>query len=251
MRIGLISDTHIPEAGNEVPAQVKTAFRGVELIFHAGDLHVLAVLDWLQAIAPVLAARGDGDSGGGSRTPVPEDPRMKDAHVVSIEGVSVGLTHGLDYPEPPWRSLEAAMQAEFGRRVDVIVFGGSHVALVENYRGILLVNPGSPTLPRGLRQLGTVGLLEVTKGEAHARIIGLQSLSSELSNMRIFQFNSYIPSNGVTPAHQSPLLSSPPDHASMYPIPAPEDKPTPPRTHDLPCSPPRAQRSVEPPNVHS
>ena len=177
MKIGLISDTHIPESASEVPAQVKTAFQEVELILHAGDLHVLAVLDWLQAIAPVLAARGDGDSGGGSRTPVPEDPRIKDAHMLNIEGVSVGLTHRLDYPEPSWRSLEAAMQAEFEGRVDVIVFGGSHVALVESYKGVLLVNPGSPTLPRGSRQLGTVGLLEVTKGEAQARIIDLESLT--------------------------------------------------------------------------
>ena len=61
MRIGLISDTHIPEAGPDMPAQVYEAFRGVDLILHAGDMHIIDVLDWLEGIAPVLGARGNGD----------------------------------------------------------------------------------------------------------------------------------------------------------------------------------------------
>src|SRR3990172_411862 len=54
MRIGLISDTHIPEAGRDLWPQVYDAFLGinpagpkVDLILHAGDMHVTDVLDWL------------------------------------------------------------------------------------------------------------------------------------------------------------------------------------------------------------
>ena len=39
MKIGLISDTHIPSMGPEPPAEVKTAFQGVDLIIHAGDVY--------------------------------------------------------------------------------------------------------------------------------------------------------------------------------------------------------------------
>ncbi len=37
MRIGLISDTHIPTAGSDLWPQVYEALRGVDLIMHAGD----------------------------------------------------------------------------------------------------------------------------------------------------------------------------------------------------------------------
>jgi len=168
MRIGLISDTHIPRDADEIPSQVIEAFNGVDLIFHAGDIYTFQVLDELENIAPVFAAEGNGDIW------LPEDPRIKESHVLNLEGLRIGITHGLDYPEPSWRSLEEAMQAEFNGPVDVLVFGSSHKAMVETCKGVLLVNPGSPTLPMGLRKLGTVGILELNQGKAEASIIQLQ-----------------------------------------------------------------------------
>jgi putative phosphoesterase len=167
MRIGLISDTHIPRDADEIPPQVREVFTGVDLILHAGDIYIFQVLDELETIAPVLAVRGNGDIW------LPEDPRLKESHVLDMEGLRIGITHSLDYPEPFWRSLEDAMEAEFGGPVDVFVFGGSHKALVETSKGVLLVNPGSPTLPGGLRKLGTVGILEINQGKAEAHIIQL------------------------------------------------------------------------------
>src|SRR2546430_517621 len=38
MRIGLISDTHIPEACEHLPPRVFEIFRGVDLVMHAGDV---------------------------------------------------------------------------------------------------------------------------------------------------------------------------------------------------------------------
>ena len=63
MRIGLVADTHIPGAAAELPEQVAQAFRGVDLILHGGDIYTPSVLDELERIAPVLAAKGDDDSG--------------------------------------------------------------------------------------------------------------------------------------------------------------------------------------------
>lgn len=170
MRIGLIADTHIPSAGKQLPPQVAWAFKGLDLILHAGDIHILAVLDWLQAIAPVLAARGNGDRD------LPADPRLNETRVVEAEGLRIGLSHGLLLPEdPPWRTLSKIMDREFGGRVDVYVFGDTHVDMVETHDGVLMINPGSPTLPHNLvGRLGTVGLLEIVDGKAHARIIQLK-----------------------------------------------------------------------------
>ena len=65
------------------------------------------------------------------------------------------------------------MEREFGKRFDIIVFGDTHVAVVEKYNGILLVNPGSPTLPNNRFELGTVGLLEITGNRPKAHIVQL------------------------------------------------------------------------------
>jgi putative phosphoesterase len=88
------------------------------------------------------------------------------------EGVRVGLVHDATLPEwPPHRTLETIMEHHFGGRVDVLVHGDTHVTQVEEMRGVLLVNPGSPTFPRNLtRRLGTVGFLELHAGSARAWI---------------------------------------------------------------------------------
>jgi len=146
MRIGLLADTHIPKDAKMLPPHIKVAFDGVDLILHAGDIYLLTVLDELEAIAPVIAARGNGD------WKLSCDDRLKDSHVLDLVGFKVGLTHAF-YTELPLASFGKIMEREFGEPVDVIVSGDTHVAAVERYKGVLMVNPGSPTLPNGLFEL--------------------------------------------------------------------------------------------------
>ena len=177
MLIGLISDTHIPEAASELPPQVYKAFQGVDLILHGGDMHVIDVLDWLEGIAPVLGAKGNGD-GHPLRPPFPEnDPRVKESHVLHLEGVKVGLTHGCPLPEDaPWTTFESLMERKFGETVDVIVCGDTHMPFVGWRQGVLYVNPGSPTNPGHLSRLGQVGFLTLEDGEAMAEIVELSTV---------------------------------------------------------------------------
>jgi putative phosphoesterase len=178
VKIGLIGDTHYPEAG-PLWDEAYEALTGVDLILHAGDLHVVDVLDWLEERcgAPVLAVRGNGDDGGGGRPLCADDPRLKPAHVIDAGGVRIGLVHDATLPEwPPHRTLETIMDVHFGSRVDVFVYGDTHVPEVVEMRGVLLVNPGSPTFPRNLtRRLGTVAFLEVAGGTARAWVHQLEA----------------------------------------------------------------------------
>ncbi len=167
IRIGLIADTHMPGEVKSLPPHVKEAFKGVDLILHAGDLCVPRVLDELETIASVLAARGNDDG------EFPQDHRIKDNHVLNIDGLKLGLTHRGYCPGSSEYPLDKMMGREFGKLVDIVVYGDTHVAMVERYRGILLVNPGSPTLPDNLMKLGTVGLLEIAGGRVKARLIEL------------------------------------------------------------------------------
>ncbi|MGI8551356.1 MAG: YfcE family phosphodiesterase [Dehalococcoidia bacterium] len=173
MRIGLISDTHIPEACRELWPQVFDAFRGVDYILHAGDIHELRVIDQLSAIAVTYAARGNGDDGSGGRPLQPEDPRLREAWLLELGGLRIGLTHDLPIPEyPPHLTLERAMQRHFGRTdLDVAVYGDTHVEAIDTVGGVLCINPGSPTYPHNLdTQLGTIGFLKVRQGQIEAAI---------------------------------------------------------------------------------
>jgi uncharacterized protein len=164
MRIGLISDTHIPEACEHLPAAVFEVFREIDLVMHAGDVYVNRVLDELARIAPVIAALGNGDEGlDGRRYRLDPDERVREAHLVEIEGVRIGLVHAIPTPDETSEEVFVrAMERHFGGAVDVIVQGHSHVEGVARYGSTLVVNPGSATLPRNLVGVpGTVAILEI------------------------------------------------------------------------------------------
>lgn len=173
MRIGLISDTHIPEARPELWAQVFDAFSGVDMILHGGDIHEMVVLDALEKIAPVYAARGNGEDGSGGRPVQPEDHRLRDTWLLELGGLKVGLTHELPVPEmPPLFTVERWVKRLFPEGApDVLVYGHTHVEQIDTIDGILCVNPGSPTYPHGLNvQFGTIGFLDIEDGQASASI---------------------------------------------------------------------------------
>jgi uncharacterized protein len=161
MTIGLIANTHIPEAMPALPAQVRQVFAGVDMILHAGDLHCLEVLDWLETIAPVRAARGNGDDGSGGRPVVPQDPRLLDTQVLTWDAWRLGMVHDvLDPAEMPNWPIERTMQHYFGGHTDLIICGHTHVERIQRYGDVWVINPGSPTFPRNLAaQPGTVGIL--------------------------------------------------------------------------------------------
>lgn len=168
MLIGLLSDTHIRVPGHHVnlstlttevlPNQVKEAFRGVDLILHAGDIYSLPVLDALETVAPVLAAEGDDDPFESVN-----DRRVKPEHILTIEGVTIWLTH---YGQ--W-SGSSGLTAP-----DVTVFGHTHRSAIERDDGRLRINPGSPTFPQYRSILGTVGFLTINAGKVEPRIVQLE-----------------------------------------------------------------------------
>jgi hypothetical protein len=176
MLIGLLSDTHIAWPEQTFPRQIMDVFQGVDLILHAGDIWIPWVLDQLESVAPVLAARGDDDL----ESDIGDDSRIAKRQILTLEGLTIWMTH----IKPRYsliRPGETLYNSLFNQQVqdpedppDVIVFGHTHFAEIENYKGALLVNPGSPTLPTYLPKLGTVGLLTVESGQVEARIVQLE-----------------------------------------------------------------------------
>jgi len=174
VEIGLISDTHIATPDEKLPARVEEAFHGVDLILHAGDIWVPSVLDELESIAPVMAAWGDDDI----ESDLGGDARMVEERALELGGIVIWLVH----IKPPYGHVVPRENSLVSRFIsetppeppDVVVYGHTHAARIEDYKGVLMVNPGSPTWPGYLPKPGTVAILSVDSGETEARIISLE-----------------------------------------------------------------------------
>ena len=101
LRLGLVADTHVPEACRTLWPQVFQAFEGVDYIFHGGDVHDLALLSEFEKIAPIYCARGNGEDGSGGRPIQPEDDRVRYAWTLEMEDLVIGLTHYIPADERP------------------------------------------------------------------------------------------------------------------------------------------------------
>lgn len=183
MRIGLIADTH-----GSIPQQVEDVFVGVDLILHAGDIYHANTYPWtlnqLEAIAPVLAAKGDDDSEG-----IGGDGRIKEKHALMVDGIRLWLTHNLEsesFPSDQIKDYWLVDVDQFdnmtkvwcGGITDIYIFGHTHKPMIDRRDGCLIINPGSPTQPgHELRvgKLGTVGLLDINPGKLEVRIVKLGS----------------------------------------------------------------------------
>lgn len=146
-RIGVISDTHIPHF-KQLPAVTWQHFAGVELIIHAGDLSILAVLNELETIAPVVAVQGNIEE---------EEVRLKlpIKREIVVGDCRIGIVHILG---------DAHNHARLARQefpsARVVVFGHSHIPWNEEVGGQLLFNSGSAT-DRRRQPRCSIGLLYV------------------------------------------------------------------------------------------
>lgn len=169
MRIGLLSDTHIPQVEKKLPATLTEAFQGVDLILHAGDIYTPSVLDDLELIAPVFAAMGDDDY---DIEETVADKRVKEMHILELEGQTLWLVHVQPYYLKTNGEQNGSNSAQDGMP-NIIVFGHAHYPMAKRVDNILYINPGSPTFLHYRRGLGTVGILDIDSDKADARILQL------------------------------------------------------------------------------
>lgn len=148
--IGVISDTH----GLLRPEAV-SALSGVELILHAGDIHNPFVLSELEAVAPVIAVRGNHDRGNWARA-------LHEVETITIGKISIAMIH----------DLKALENYKFMDDFHVVICGHSHKPIIERRGAVIYLNPGSAG-PRRFKLPVTAARLRICGATVEAEIIEL------------------------------------------------------------------------------
>ncbi|MGD0153165.1 MAG: phosphodiesterase [Thermacetogeniaceae bacterium] len=163
MRIGIISDTHGSVVAWE---QALDLFRDVELIVHAGDVLYHGPRNPLpvsyepkklaslinNAPVPVIIARGNCDAEVDQV--MVNWPLQSPYAFIQVDGLRLLVNHG--HTSTPEQMLAQA-QRHFA---NLFVFGHTHLATLTKSDGVLMLNPGSPSLPKDERETATVAVAD-------------------------------------------------------------------------------------------
>ena len=182
MKIGLIGDTHVPGLSPVLSARIETAFSGLDIILHVGDICELYVLkEFQEKYTLTMAVAGERDS---------EDVRhyVDEKRVVSFGQRRIGMIHGHQFEaqhsgvfdglrrwlklKPGGAALEAFLLSQFtDDQVHAIVYGHTHQPYVGMHGNILLFNPGAAVALPGHRP--SVGILDVGARNITGKVVYL------------------------------------------------------------------------------
>jgi uncharacterized protein len=159
MKIGVLSDSHLRSPDAMLDHILDELFGDTDLIFHAGDIVSHRVLDRLDERG-AMAVCGNMDD-----YEVME--RIPQSRIVPVAGKRIGLMHG-------WGAKEGLAERILRRfntdRLDLIVYGHSHVPFWGQVNGMPMFNPGAASRNRETGT-STVGTIEILEGKIDARFI--------------------------------------------------------------------------------
>ena len=163
MRLGIVSDTHLPRGNRALPDDCLERLAAADAILHAGDLIELSVLELLQSLGPpVHAIRGNVDS-------AQLQARLPLVRTVEAGGARIAMIHDAG----PADGRLGRMRRRFPE-ADAVVFGHSHLPLHEERDGFAIFNPGSPTERRRAPH-HTMGLATAEDGRVRFELLRVGS----------------------------------------------------------------------------
>lgn len=149
MKIAVLSDSHYEEF---CVKNIKKYLTDVDMILHCGDgapdVKVLAD----EFNGKIYSVKGNCDISC-------DYPLYR---VIEALGVKIFMTHGHMYNVKNEYNTIFYKGKEVG--ADIVVFGHSHKAFISNNDGLILMNPGSVTLPY-LGSKKTIGFIEILENE--------------------------------------------------------------------------------------
>ena len=150
MKIGVISDTHMQTVSKALNNLACGLFADVSMVFHAGDLTRIAILE-VFSDKKVVAVSGNMDRYDVTGT-------LPAKQIASVEGYRIGLIHGWGSS----RGIEDRLMDAF-TGVHAIVYGHTHEPANHWANGVLLFNPGSFSGSHFREGGRSVGMLTIEK----------------------------------------------------------------------------------------
>lgn len=148
MKILLLSDSHGKK--DRIPS-ILERHTEIGCVVHLGDYGTdVDIVSEVCPTMPTEAVRGNNDKSAF----YPEEK------VLQLAGRKIFITHGHAYHVG--RDLTAITVKAHQEHAEIAIFGHTHIPLVEERDGVLLVNPGCLFRPRSLHG-ATYAILEVTK----------------------------------------------------------------------------------------
>lgn len=146
MKIFVISDTH---GRNEEIIEYLLKCEEADIIFHLGDY-----AEDGERIAEALGIetiiiRGNGDYFS----------QYEDDELIEVNGRKIFLTHGHNYNVD--YSLDNIIYRAKELEADIALFGHTHIPINIKENGVHIMNPGSPTFPRGGSFDKTFGIINI------------------------------------------------------------------------------------------
>ena len=161
MRIVVISDTHIPISATELPPGLQQYMKNCDMIIHAGDILEKSVIDHLSKIADTKAVWGNMD-------PSEVKDSLPEKIELNVAGKSIGITHGKGSESV----IVNRVKKMFRKKMDIIIFGHSHVPMNQVIGETLFFNPGSAT-DKAFAPYRSFGIIDIIGGEIRAQIVRL------------------------------------------------------------------------------
>jgi len=158
IKVGVISDTHLDDYDDKMRRRIAEYFSDVDMIFHAGDIVDLRVLEIFEG-KEVKAVCGNMDNFSVKQ-------KFPEHLLFEIKGFKFLLIHGWGSPV----GIEEKISAKF-KNVDCIVYGHTHKPANHKKDNVLFFNPGS-AVDRYFASSRTIGILEIDKG-IEGRIISI------------------------------------------------------------------------------
>jgi uncharacterized protein len=149
LKIVVLSDTHMPKRGKELPTKLITELKTADLIVHGGDWNTTDVYHMLKQYGKVEGVHGNTDS---------EEVRSQFPKrlILHLNGYKIGVVHG----DGSGKTTEKRVLDAFEEKPDIIIFGHSHIPFLRYTHGVLLFNPGSATDKRKL-PFYSFGIIEI------------------------------------------------------------------------------------------
>jgi len=124
----------MPKGARRLPDRCRELIAAAEATIHAGDLTGVAVLEQIRELCPRLhAVHGNVDEATLRRL-------LPESEEVAVGDRLVAVTHDAG----PAKGRLARLRHRFPS-ADAVVFGHSHLPLLEEENGFQIFNPGSPT----------------------------------------------------------------------------------------------------------